>query len=324
MAQVRQIVGTAVGFIALTACLGAPLTGKPSAETPSSEQGQGPVVTGNPPPTAEQIRALTKRSIESQHRDDEALLQYARTEHSVTRKGDNGQIVTDIIERRVPSPAGDLKIKTEESGAPVSAEQYRAELEFAVHALENSEHPDERYREAADKYSKRLHDRAELVDTAARAFRITWAGRESRADSNAAHTERTLAKFFLDPNPDFRPASRFDAFFQHVHATIWVDEQQAQFARLEADIATDVNFGGGVAGKVYRGGRIMMEQSEVAPGIWLPTLFSYDVDGRKFLFAFGIHERAEISQYRRVGSPAQALEVLRDELNTLSAAKPSR
>jgi len=324
MVQVKQIAGIAAGFIALAVWLVGPLAGKPAAGSPSAGQGQGPTVTGNPPPTAEQIRALTKRAIESQHRDDQAFLQYARTEHSVTHKGENGQGVTDIIERRVPSPAGDLKIKIEENGAAVSPEQYREELEFAVHALENAGHPDERYREAVEKYDKRLHDRAELVDTAARAFRITWAGRESRADSTAAHTERTLAKFFLDPNPEFKPVNRFDTFFQHVHATIWVDEEQAQFARMEADIATDVTFGGGVAGKVYRGGRIVMEQSEVAPGIWLPTLFSYDVDGRKFLFAFGVHERAEISDYRRVGSAAQVLELLRDELNTLSAAKPAR
>jgi hypothetical protein len=67
-----------------------------------------------------------------------------------------------------------------------------------------------------------------------------------------------------------------------------------------------------------------MEQSEVAPGLWLPALFSYNVDGRKFLFSFRVHERAEISQYRRVGPPAQALEIMRNELSTLSAASPSR
>lgn len=324
MFQIRKIAGIAAGFIALVGWLGAPLTGRPASGETSAEQGQGPIVTGNPPPTPEQIRVLTKRAIESQHRDDNAFQQYARTEHSVTRKGDNGQIVTDIIERRVPSPAGDLKIKSEENGAPVSSQQYRDELEFAVHALENAQHPDARYREAVEKYEKRMHDRAELVDTAARAFRVTWAGRETRADASPAHTQRTLAKFFLDPDPNFKPVNRFDAFFQHVHATVWVDEEQAQFARMEADIASDINFGGGVAGKVYRGGHIVMEQSEVAPGIWLPALFSYDVDGRKFLFAFGVHERADISQYRHVGSPEQALEILRDELNTLSASKPAR
>lgn len=319
MGHVRHIAGIAAGFVAFAAWLGAP-----PAKTTAGTQVQGPTVAGNPPPTPEQIRALTVRSIENQHRDDSALQEYQRVEHSVARKGDNPDMVTDIIERRVPSPAGDLKLKTEENGAPVSPGQYRAELEFVVNALENAGHPDERYREAVAKYAKRLHDRSELVDAAAHAFRVTWAGRETRADSTAAHTQRTLMKFLLDPDPEFKPATRFAAIFQHVHATIWVDEQQAQFARLEADIATDITFGGGIAGKVYHGGHIVMEQSEVAPGVWLPTLYSYNVDGRKLLFPFGVHERAEISQYQRVGAPAQALEILRNELNTLQAANPAR
>jgi hypothetical protein len=48
------------------------------------------------------------------------------------------------------------------------------------------------------------------------------------------------------------------------------------------------------------------------------------VDGRKFLFAFGIHERAEISRYRRVGPPQQAVEIMRNELNNQTAATPAR
>jgi hypothetical protein len=103
-----------------------------------------------------------------------------------------------------------------------------------------------------------------------------------------------------------------------------VDESQAQFARVEADIATDITFVGGLAGKVYHGGHVVMVQEEVAPDIWLPTLYNYEVDGRKFLFAFGVHERTEITRYRRVGPPPQAVEILRNELNNLSAASPAR
>jgi len=103
-----------------------------------------------------------------------------------------------------------------------------------------------------------------------------------------------------------------------------VDEAQAQFARLEGDITTDITFGGGIAGKVYHGGHVVMVQEEVAPGIWLPTLYNYELDGRKFLFAFGIHERTEITRYRRVGPPPQAIEILRNELNNLTAATPAR
>lgn len=318
MAHIRTITGVLAGLFATATFLRGPL-----GLAFAGQQVQGPIVTGNPAPTPEQIRALTARALENQHRDDSALEEYERIEHSVTHKGDNQGIAVDITERRVPSPAGDIKLKTAENGAPVSAEEYRKELEFAVNALQNASHPDDRYREGMAKHEKRLKDRAELVDEAGKAFHVTWAGRETRADSTAPHGQRTLMKFVLDPDPEFKPANRFASILQHVHATIWVDEQQVQFARLEADVATDIPFAGGVAGKVYRGGQIVMEQVEVAPGVWLPTLFSYNLDGRKFVFAFGVHERAEISQYRHIGPPSQALQIIRDELNTLSAATPA-
>jgi hypothetical protein len=287
-------------------------------------QNQGPVVTGNPAPTPEQMRALLARIIEHQHRNDQALVEYERVEHAVTRKTENGDILTDITERRVPSGAGDIKLRLAENGSPVSAELYRHELEFAVNALEAALHPDDRYREAQARFEKRRHDRAQLVDEAGKAFRITWVGRETRAASTGAHTQRTLSKYLLEPEPEYKPVNRFAASFQHVRATVWVDDAEAQIARVEADISTDITFGGGVAGKVYHGGHIVMEQEEVTPDLWLPSLYTYEVDGRKFLFAFGVHERTEISRYRRVGAPGESAEILRNELNDLSAGAPSR
>jgi len=279
------------------------------------------MITANPPPSREQIHSLITRAIENQHRDDRALEEFERTEHIVGHKGENAGIFTDLTERVVPSAAGNIKLKMGENGVPVSPELYRTELEFAVGALDLAVHPNDRYKEDMAKFDKRRHDHAELVDDAPKAFHATWAGRETRADSSG---QRTLMKLLLDPNPDYKPINRFAATFQHVHATLWVDEVQAQFARLEADIDTDITFVGGIAGKVYHGGHVVMVQEEVAPGIWLPTLYNYEVDGRKFMFAFGVHERTEITGYRRIGLPPEAVGILRNELNNLTARTPAR
>jgi hypothetical protein len=283
--------------------------------------GQGAVITGNPAPSPEQIHSLIMRAMENQHRDDRALEEFERIERVITHKAGSGEILTDLTERIVPSGTGNTKLKMSENGVAVSPELYRAELEFAVNTLELAMHPNDRYKEDLAKFEKRRHDHAELEDTAEKAFRLTWTGRETRSDSAGP---RTLMKFLLEPDPDYKPINRFAAIFQHVRATLWVDEAQAQFARLEADIATDIPFAGGVAGKVYHGGHVVMVQEEVAPGIWLPTLYNYEVDGRKFVFAFSIHERTEITHYRRVGPPPQAIEIVRNELNNLTAATPAR
>jgi hypothetical protein len=317
MVHKRHIAALGACWIALAPWLAAPPMW-------SQAGGQGAIVKGNPPPSPEEIRALIARAVENQHRDDRALLEYERIEHKITRNGENAEVLTDTTERILPSPTGNIKLKTFDKGVPVSPEIYRIELEFANNAFNLALHPSERYREDLAKFEKRRHDRSDLVDSAMKAFRASWAGRETIADATGTHGVRTYLKFQLDPDPAYEPINRFAAIFQHVHATLWVDETQEQFARLEGDVATDIPFAGGIAGKVYRGGHVVLQQEEVAPGVWLPTLYTYDVDGRKFLFPFGIHERTEITRYRRIGPPPQAIEVVRNELNNLRAATPAR
>jgi len=47
--------------------------------------------------------------------------------------------------------------------------------------------------------------------------------------------------------------------------------------------------------------------------VWLPTLSSYDIKGRKFLFPASYHRQLYASEYRRIGPPAEALALLRNE-----------
>jgi hypothetical protein len=306
--------------VAIFVCATIPRT---SAHPSPLGASQEAIIAANSVPSPDQIRALFARAVENQHRNDRALEEFDRVEHVVIRKSENGEIVSDRTERVLPSGTGTMKLLMSENGTPVAPDLYRHQLEYAVTALELAIHPNDRYKQDLVKFEKRHRDHAEFVETASKAFRITWAGRETRADSTGEHHSRTLAKFLLDPDPNYKPSTRIAVIFEHVHAQLWIDDDQAQFARLEGDIASDVTFGGGIIGKLNRGGHFMMEQSEAAPGVWLPTVYANDVDGRKFVLGFGIHERTEVTHYRRVGPPAQSIEIIRGELNNLKAGNPS-
>jgi hypothetical protein len=279
--------------------------------------GQGPAVGDSVVPAAEQIQSLVARIIDNQHRNDRAIEEYERLEHVVSRKDENTDVVSDRTDRLFPSGTGIIHLQTAQSSPPVSPEVHRRQLQYTVSALDLYLHPNDHVKLDVAKFEKRRRDRADLVDAMAKAFRITWAGRETRGS-------RTLAKLLLDPDPNFRPASRLAAAFEHVHAVLWVDESQAQAARLEIEIMSDITFGGGIVAKLYHGGHFLMEQSEVSPGIWLPTIYTYDVDGRKFVVGFNVHEKTEITHYRHVGPPSQSIDIIRSELNDLTAGTPAR
>jgi hypothetical protein len=278
---------------------------------------QAPQSSSNPPLTADQIASLLARLAENQHHNDRALEEFERVERVISRKeGEGSEVLSEHTDRVLPSGTGIMRLAMSQGGSPVSPQAYRRELQGAIDALELAIHPNDRYRQDMVKFEKRRRDRAELVDAAVKVFRVTWAGRETQGS-------RTLAKLLFTPDPNYKAPNRVTSLFEHVRATLWVDESAAQLVRAEAEITSDISFGGGIIAKVYHGGHFSMEQSEAAPDIWLPSLYVYEVDGRKFLFGFGVHERTEITTYRRVGAPAEAIELLRTELNNLVAETPA-
>jgi len=256
------------------------------------------------------LHTLIARVLVNQHADDQAIEFYERLEHRMLREHANvPALIEDKLYRVVPTGTGTVKVSLEEWGHPVEPALYRREMIDLEKALENSADPNNpRAAEDREKFLEHSRERREIVDELFKAYRATWLSRDNRGG-------QSLIKLHLDPDPAYRPSSRFTEFLRHGVATVWIDEHAAQVARMDAELTSDVTFAGGVFGKVYRGGHMVLEQSEVEPGIWLPAVYQYDFVGRKFLFLFEIHERREISRYQRIGPPGEALAAIRRELS---------
>jgi hypothetical protein len=260
-------------------------------------------------PTDAELRDRREKLIANQHADDEALNLYDRIErHVELTDGPNPRVLDDRTYRVVPTGGGTMKILLRDHSEAVSAEEYRHQLEAWRDVLETMSTPGNSKGDAARaKYEKRQRQRAEFVEAAQDAFLPKWIGRETC-------TGHPCDVFELNPNPAFHPRSMFQDALAHVAAKIWVDRDSEQLVRGEASVVSDIYFFAGIAGKVYRGSRVEMEQSEVAPGIWLPTHYEYDFAGRKFLFHFSQHETIDVTQYRRIGPPREALADVKKEL----------
>jgi hypothetical protein len=268
-----------------------------------------PIDSQGTPPSAEEIRERADQFVANQHKDDLALEQYERVEHQVDRTaGSSPRTLEDRVYRVVPTGGGTAKVLLREDGKSVDPATYRREIESLkdmLQAMANTN--DSRVKAAYAKRQKRDNDRAEFVDAAKEAFHIKWLG-------TSTVRGRACEVFELDPKPDFHPHGLFQDALVHVMARVWVDRATVQMVHGEARIMSDVSFGGGILGKLYRGGVVSMDQSEQAPGIWLPTHVQYDFAGRKFLFSFEEHQSIDASRYRRVGPPGEALLLVEGEL----------
>ena len=258
------------------------------------------------PPNA---HAIGDRAVAAQHRDDAALETYERVEREVQMSGDSPPVVEqDRIYRVVPTGTGTLRLLLRDRGMPVTPDIYRQELQTWIRTLEAALNPNaDDVRGAFARAEEKRRTRTTIVDATREAYIATWLGREMQDGYSCD-------KLRLDPNPNFRPRTTAAEFLAHARATLWVDEKSGHVVRGEAEILRDISFGGGVLGKVYKGGHLLLKQQPVAPDVWLPVLYQYDLSGRKFVFTFQLHNRVEVDHYRNLGPVSQALAVARNDL----------
>ena len=273
-----------------------------SSDSEHEDQGQS---QSQIPLTAQEIRNLVDRAIENQHRNDVLLDQYARTEHEVLQ-GTGKEPNREIVRRLIPAGMLVLRVELEHNGKTTDASYLDEQWRTVAQALRASARGEEIRGAGLYEGERHRHQRAEMVGEIGKAYVFTWAGR-------VTINGRTVVKLNFEPDPAYRSTERFAPVFRHSKGTAWVDESSAQMIKAEAELTDDVSWGGGLIAKLYRGGRFRYEQHEVSDGVWMPTYYSYDFDGRKFVFSLSAHDRSEYSEYLHVGSPEEALLVVRRE-----------
>ena len=258
--------------------------------------------------TESQIHTLAERVIATQHADDVALEEFERIEEHTVYSGSNRHITEDKFYRVVPTGTGTLKLLFKDNYSPLDPTSYRKQLHDWEQILEIAVNPDDPREQAVySKWLKKMKERKELLEAAQRAYHVASSGQEMR-------NGRLCYMLTLEPNPTFVPHSTAENVLTGTRAKIWVDDATAQIVHGEAEVIHDISFGGGILGKLYRGGHFSLDATEVAPGIWAPYRVQFDYAVRKFLFTFDTHEVTQNSHYRRIGGPTKALAIAKEEL----------
>jgi len=259
---------------------------------------------------------LFDRVISNQKKNEEALDIYERIERLEVRKNANDPAPSTVkIMRVIPSGTGMDRIPVGPDGRPTDPAAYRAELVKLEKALALLVDNSRSQRDAVQKFTKKKKERNDLIDATRNAFLFTFVAREPRAN-------RMLSKYKMEPNPAFKPTSRFTSIYTRVRGFVWVDENAEQLARIEGEITEDISVGL-FLGKIYKGSHFMQERYEVVPGLWLASFSQYDFDGRKLFSGFSVHERTFYSNYRYIGPPKEALVAIRKELGGADLGKPA-
>jgi hypothetical protein len=117
------------------------------------------------------------------------------------------------------------------------------------------------------------------------------------------------------PDPGYSPSTREETVFHAIGGTITLNTREKRLVELRGELLEDVKFGYGILADLQKGGRILVQQTEVAPRIWRISELDVNITGKALFFkSIGTQQDEHCSDFRRLpGSvtPQFALDLLR-------------
>lgn len=105
------------------------------------------------------------------------------------------------------------------------------------------------------------------------------------------------------PNDKFIPPDREAQVYHGMAGELWIDCREKRIVRLDAHLISDVNFGWGVIGRLYKGGTIQVIQKDVGNNHWEAIHMKLDLTG-KILMIHTVNFRTteDTSNFRQVSN----------------------
>jgi hypothetical protein len=99
-----------------------------------------------------------------------------------------------------------------------------------------------------------------------------------------AGNSNNATELSFKPNPKFQPPTRSGKVLQQMAGEMWVDLSQKRLISINGRLINEVKFGGGLLGRLEKGGEFSVKRAELAPGDWELTELNVNMQGRALLF----------------------------------------
>jgi hypothetical protein len=176
-----------------------------------------------------------------------------------------GSMVKEIVETK----DGDVARLIEKDGKPLPPEEEQAEIDRLNNLLAHPEVQEHRHK-------KEQEDSArgdEMVRMLPDAFLYTF-------DGMVEGPNGLCYRLKFKPNPAFAPPDREGEVYHGMVGELWVDQSQLRLVKIDAHLISDVNFGWGVIGRLYKGGSILVQNADVGLHHWETIHMKLNLQGK--------------------------------------------
>jgi outer membrane lipoprotein-sorting protein len=110
---------------------------------------------------------------------------------------------------------------------------------------------------------------------------------------------RETIVFDFRPRPGFKPQNREESLIAKLIGVVWIDPVDKQVIRLEARLAEGFKMAGGLLVSLKPGAALVIEQTRMEQGVWLPRFAQINLSVKVLLFAGGDYNKTiEWSDYK--------------------------
>jgi hypothetical protein len=130
--------------------------------------------------------------------------------------------------------------------------------------------------------------------------------------------EREAIVFDFRPRAGFKPKNSEEGLIAKLVGVVWIDPVDKQVIRLEARLADAFKMAGGLLVSLKPGAALVMEQTRMVQGVWLPKFAQMNLSMKVLVFGGGDYNKTiEWSEYKHFSGDVQDYKI-----TAPAAAKP--
>jgi len=248
------------------------------------------------------LREVGKNQDDVEKRVTEYSYIQKETDREITSKGELKKETVKVYEVFPLANRAPIEKLISENGVPLSGERATKEEKRVQEELLKAEREKEKdERDAARRRAEQQKKNKE-------------AGREENDDPEISQFlqvcefvsprrerfgDRDTIVFDFRPRPGFKPSNRNESLIAKLVGAMWVDPVDKQVIRLEARLAEGFKMAGGLLLSLKPGAAMIMEQTRMAGGVWLPRFAQINLSVKVLLFGGGDYNKTvEWSDYK--------------------------
>ena len=252
------------------------------------------------------LREVEKNQDELENRVAEYAFKQTETDREINSKGELKKQTVKVYEVYPLPNREPVEKLISENGIPLSPERVAKEERRVKEEFEKAEREKEKdEKKVAQRRAEREKKDAEGTEISPflKACEFVSPRRELLAG-------RETIVFDFRPRPGFKPQNREESLIAKLIGVVWIDPVDKQVIRLEARLAEGFKMAGGLLMSLKPGAALVIEQTRMEQGVWLPRFAHVNLSVKVLLFGGGDYNKTiEWSDYKHFAGDVKGYKI---------------